>query len=147
MSQVSKFPIHKDVEKRMFEIFKSSISGLKNSEDIDDFLEDFLSPSEKIMLAKRLAIAVLLAKGHVYPSIAKILRVTPTTISTISLRLKYSGRGYKRIVNKILSSEKKEEFWDKVEDMLSNIPKSKGSSWVYQKNKIRKERAKRRKSF
>lgn len=147
MSQVSKFPIHRDVEKRMFEIFKSSISDLRNSEDIDDFLEDVLSPSEKIMLAKRLAIAVLLAKGYIYPSIAKILRVTPTTISTVSLRLKYSGRGYKRIVNKILSSEKKDEFWNEVEDILANIPNSKGSSWVYQKNKVKKDRLKKRKPF
>lgn len=147
MSQVSKFPVHKEVEKRMFEIFKFSISGLKNSEDIDDFLEDFLSPSEKVMLAKRLAIAVLLAKGYVYPSIARILRVTPTTISTVSLRLKYSGKGYKRIVSIILSNEKKDEFWNKVGDMISNIPKSKGSSWVYQKNKIKKEKIKKRIAF
>lgn len=67
MTQVSKYPVHRDVEKRMFEIFKTTISNLKHSEEIEDFLEDFLSPVEKIMLAKRLAIAVLLAKNYTYP--------------------------------------------------------------------------------
>lgn len=147
MSQISKYPIHKDVEKRMFEIFKTTISNLKHSEEIEDFLEDFLSPVEKIMLAKRLAIAVLLAKNYTYPSISKILRVTPTTIAGVSLSLKYSGRGYKKMVDDILSKERRDDFWQKIEDVLSNIPKSKGSSWVYQKNKYKKEKREKRKMF
>src|SRR3989344_4354265 len=117
MAQVSKYPIHKDVEKRIFEIFKSTISRLHSGEDIENFLEDFLSPVEKIMLAKLLSIAVLLAKGYSYPSIARILRVTPPTIANVSIRLKYSGRGYKKMVEEILSDEKIGDFWQRVEDL------------------------------
>ncbi|MDO8621412.1 MAG: Trp family transcriptional regulator [Candidatus Levybacteria bacterium] len=147
MTQVSKYPIHKDVEKRMFEIFKSTISRLKNNEDIEDFLEDFLSPVEKIMLSKRLAIAVLLAKGHNYPAIAEILRVTPSTIASVSLRLKYSGKGYKKVVERILAMENQDNFWQKVEDVLTKIPKSKGSNWVYQKQEHEKQKRVKRKAF
>ena len=147
MSQVSKYPIHKDVEKRMFEIFKNVISNLKSHGEIEDFLEDFLSPVEKIMLAKRLSIAVLLSKEYTYPSISKILRVTPTTIAGVSLSLKYSGRGYKKMVEDILSKEGQDDFWQKIEGVLSNIPKSKGSSWVFQNNKYDKEKRKKRKAF
>lgn len=147
MAQVSKYPIHKDVEKRMFEIFKSTISRLKDNEDIEDFLEDFLSPVEKIMLSKRLAIAVLLAKGHNYPMIAEILRVTPSTIASVSLRLKYSGKGYKKAVEKILVMENQDNFWQKVEDVLAKIPKSKGSSWVYQRKEYEKQKRAKKKPF
>ena|SRR3989338_6758252 len=147
MSQVSKYPIHKSVEKRMFEIFKSTISTLKDAQDIDDFLEDFLSPIEKIMLAKRLAIAVLLAKNYTYPSISEILRVTPSTIATVSLSLKYSGKGYKRMVQKILSDERKDQFWQKIEDILINIPPSKGTDMVYLNQKYKKEKIKKKKAF
>jgi len=147
MSQVSKYPIHKSVEKRVFEIFKSTISTLKDAQDIDDFLEDFLSPIEKIMLAKRLAIAVLLAKNYTYPSISEILRVTPSTIATVSLSLKYSGKGYKRMVQKILSDERKDQFWQKIEDILINIPPSKGTDMVYLNQKYKKEKIKKKKAF
>ncbi len=147
MTQVSKYPIHKKVEERMFEIFKSTISSLKSNEDIEDFLEDFLSPVEKIMLSKRLAIAVLLAKGHNYPVIAEILRVTPSTIASVSLRLKYAGKGYKKAVGKILSQEKANQFWQKIEDVLVKIPKSKGSSWVYQKQEYEKQKRAKKKAF
>jgi uncharacterized protein YerC len=147
MAQVSKYPIHKKVEERMFEIFNSTISFLRSNEDIEDFLEDFLSPVEKIMLSKRLAIAVLLAKGHSYPVIAEILRVTPSTIASVSLRLKYSGKGYKNAVEKILSDEKANRFWQKIEDILAKVPKPKGSSWVYQKQEYEKQKREKRKAF
>lgn len=131
----------------MFEIFTSTISSLKNSEDIEDFLHDFLSPVEKIVLAKRLAIAVLLAKKYSYPSIAQILRVTPATIATVSLSLKYSGKGYKKMVEKILSDEKKDKFWEKIEDVLAKIPKAKGSDWSYQQKTYKNQKLAKKKSF
>lgn len=147
MAQVSRYPIHKDVEKRIFEIFKSVISNLRSSEDIEDFLEDFLSPVEKIMLAKRLSIAVLLAKGYTYPSIVKILRVTPATIASVSTSLKYSGKGYKKMVEKILQNEKIDTFWEKIEDFLAHIPPSKGSDWSYHLKEYYGRKRKKRKAF
>ncbi len=147
MTKISNYPIHKDVEKRMSEIFQSAIKNLNNPLEIEDFLNDFLSPVEKIMLAKRLSIAILLAKGYRYASISQILRVTPITISTVSLRLKYSGKGYKKMVEKILTEEKKDEFWQKIDNLLSYIPPSKGSSWVYHRKKHEEEKRKRKKAF
>jgi uncharacterized protein YerC len=147
MTQVSRYPVHKKVEKRMFEIFERTISQLRSSEEIKDFLQDFLSPVEKIMLAKRLSIAVLLAKGYRYPSIKQILRVTPSTIATVSLSLKYSGRGYKKAVSNILRDEKIDDFWEKIEDMLAKIPPSKGSDWSYWRGKYEKEKRAKRKPF
>lgn len=147
MAQVSKYPVHKDVEKRMLEIFKTTISSLNSTSDIDDFLSDFLSPVEQIMLAKRLSIAVLLAKGYSYPSIRQVLRVTPSTIASVSLNLKYSGRGYKKMVEKILSEEKQKEFWQKIEDLLANIPPSKGSDWSYWRGEYEKKKRRKKKAF
>ena len=147
MAQISKYPIHKDVEKRIFEIFRHAISHLNSGEEIEDFLHDFLSPVEKIMLAKRLSIAVLLAKGYSYPAISGILRVTPGTIAGVSVNLKYAGRGYKKMVEKILRDEKADKFWEKIGDFLSHVPASKGSNWVYQKQQYEKEKRVNRKIF
>ncbi|MBI2034823.1 MAG: hypothetical protein HYT11_03780 [Candidatus Levybacteria bacterium] len=147
MTQVSRYPIHKDVERRMFEIFKKSISQLHSSEDIEDFLDDFLSPVEKIMLTKRLSIAVLLAKGYTYPSICRILRVTPPTIANVSIALKYAGKGYRKMVDKILHDEKIDDFWQKMEDMLAKIPPSKGSDWKYYRREYYRKRREKQRAF
>jgi uncharacterized protein YerC len=147
MTQVSKYLINKDIEKRMFEVLQETISDLKNPEEIEDFLHDFLSPVEKIMLAKRLSIAVLLNKGYSYESIGKILKVSPPTIATVSLLLKYSGKGYKKAVEKIVSREKMNIFWDKIEDILAKIPHAKGSDWSYQRREYEKKKYARKKSF
>lgn len=147
MTQISKYPIHKDVEKRIFEVLRETISHLTNAKEIEDFLTDFLSPVEKIMLAKRLSIAVLLHKGYRYETITGILRVTPPTIATVSMLLKYSGKGYKRAVEKIALNEKINVFWEKVGDMLSKIPSSKGSDWSYQRKEYEKKKRARKKAF
>jgi uncharacterized protein YerC len=143
MSQISKYPVNKEVSERMFEVFQTTISSLSNKEEIEDFFEDFLSPIEKIMLAKRLSIAVLLAKGYSYPSIAAILRVTPNTIANVSLALKYKGRGYKKAVEKILSNEKMNDFWQKIEGILGGLPPTKGS-FIYFRDKYEKEKRRKK---
>jgi uncharacterized protein YerC len=147
MTQVSKYPIRKDIEKRMFEILRETIMDLKNEDEIEDFLHDFLSPIEKIMLAKRLSVAVLLHKGYGYDSIAQVLRVSPPTIATVSLLLKYSGKGYKRAVEKIIKKEKMNDFWGEIEDILSKIPHAKGSNWSYQRGEYEKKKRVHRKAF
>ncbi|MBI2028136.1 MAG: hypothetical protein HYT07_00870 [Candidatus Levybacteria bacterium] len=82
-----------------------------------------------------------------YLSIGKILRVTPGTIAGVSLNLKYSGEGYKKMVEKILSDEKKDKFWQKIEDVSAKIPNSKGSSWVYQRKKYKEQKRIKKKPF
>ncbi len=138
MAQISKYPVHKKVEERMFEVLRETISHLKGKE-VEDFLAELLSPVEKIMLAKRLSIAVLLHKGYNYEAIKQILRVTPPTIANVSLLLKYSGKGYKKAVEKIALNEKMDAFWEKVEDILSKIPSSKGSPWTNQRKEYEKK--------
>lgn len=147
MTQISGRPITKNVEERMFEIFTSTVSKLKTKVEIGEFLEDLLSPVEKIMLAKRLSIAVLLAKGYTYDVIEEILRVTPPTIAAVSIRLKYGGKGYKNIVNKILEEQVLSVFWEKIEDIISHIPRSKGTNMSRQLNEYKKEKLKKRKAF
>lgn len=147
MAQVSKYPISQEVEKRIFEILSKTISDLRNSSDINDFLEDFLSPVEKIMLAKRLSIAVLLAKGYDYQQIRKTLRVSPSTIGGVAISLKYAGVGYKKVVEKILREEKIEEFWGKVDDVVSGTVPPYGKNWSYWNKERWRKKMVRRKVF
>ncbi len=147
MTQISRYPVTSTVNKQILQLFRNAISSLKQSDEIDDFLEDFLSPVEKIMLAKRLAIAVMLAKGYDYQSIKAILHVTPSTIASVSIRLKYAGKGYKKTVEKILQEEKINDFWQKVDLIISSIPQSKGTNRYQHKQELENKKRTFRKAF
>lgn len=131
MPQVSKYPVSKEVQERMFEIFWETIAGLENAQKASEFFHDLLTPTEKIMLAKRLAIALLLIKGYDYRSIVNTLKVSPTTIGNVRLWLQTAGSGYRKAVEKIIKSEKQEEFFEKIEEVISKfIPPPPGTDWA-----------------
>lgn len=113
MSQVSKRLVAKDIEKRMQEILWESFSSLRRSKDAELFLSDLLTPTEKIVLAKRLAIAVLLSKGYDNEAIMGILKVSSSTVAKIKLAL--GGKGYKMVLGKLLRKEAWKEFLEGVE--------------------------------
>ncbi len=125
MSQVSKRPLSNKVEQKLFEIFFKSLARLSNPSDIQQFLFDLLGPAERTMLAKRLAIALLLAKGYHYETIKDTLKVSQETIARVNIALNYQGEGYNLVIKKILREEKLENIFEKLEDVtIGLIPNS-----------------------
>lgn len=147
MPQVSKYPIAKDVYNRIFEIFFKTVANVRFPSEVKEFFNDFLSPTESIMLAKRLSIAVLLAKNYDYRAISKILRVSPATIAAVNVFFRYAGAGYKKVVKRILSEEKQDEFWNKLDDLLSETIPPYGRNWTYWRKEREEMKRKRRKPF
>ena len=87
MTKVSRIPLRPDVWERIFDLFIGTLADLKDRKKLKAFVDDFFSPTEKIMFAKRLAAVVLLAKNHNYQSIRQILRISPPTIAKISMQI------------------------------------------------------------
>jgi len=121
MTKVSKRFLSKDLEKHIFELFIKTVVGIKTPTDAQEFLEDLLSPTEKIMLIKRLAIAILLSKGYTYDDIDDTLKVSRSTIMNVSYWLKHGKSGYRKTVEKILDEQHKEAFVDKIEEILLKL--------------------------
>jgi len=105
VTQVSKYKLRVEVEQRIYELLSDSLAKIKDKGEMNNFLDDFFSPTEKTVMAKRLAIAVLLSKGNDYQEIRQILRVTPVTISKMNLRMKYGNGSVKKIADKIAISD------------------------------------------
>lgn len=149
MTQVSKYPISKDVADRIFEVFIKSLQSVRNSVEAEDFAYDLFSPTEKIMLAKRIAIAFLLLKGYQYREISKMLRVSLTTIGSVNLTLKQGRGAYQKILERIAKEEKLEDFFINVaEKLLSPFAiQRKGSAWRYLSQEVKKSRASRSTKF
>ncbi len=101
MSQRSKPSLNKDTEKRIYEIFTHVIADATSAEDITALLYDFLTPTERVMLPKKLCIAYLLTKEYDQRAISKYLNVSFTTITKVSSALKNGGKGYKTMLERI----------------------------------------------
>jgi len=143
MSQVSKYPVSPKVYERIFEILFQAAVKIKNKKEAEEFFNDILSPTEKIMLAKRISIALLLVKKYDYRAIRRILHVSSPTIADVSASLRYTGKGYKQIVEKLLEEEAIKDFLLSVVEGIASLGSvgGKGSGdWRQLKIAIRKRR-------
>lgn len=144
MTQVSKYPIPTDIYNRIIDIFAKSIAGLTTKSQVIKFLDDFLSPTEKIMLAKRLSIGFLVAKKYDYREISKTLRVSTSTVADVASLYRYHD-SFRKVVDDILKEEEIDKFFldlgEKVSSMLAKG--TKGSTWFYARNEILKQKKKK----
>src|SRR3972149_6860311 len=102
MPQVSKHKLDQAVEKRLFELFWSSLTRLGSTNETAEFFSDLLTSTEELMLAKRYIIAVLLTKGYSPKHIHDTLNVSFTTIATVAGWLKNLKPGTKKIIDRHL---------------------------------------------
>jgi len=141
MTKVSKRVLDKKMENYIFELFIKTLVNLKDEHEVKNFLEDLLSPTERIMLVKRLAIAILLRKKHTYDEIDRSLKVSRQTIMNVSFWLKNGKSGYEKAVEKILKNQKRGASMDNLEEIVLQLsrPKNYGSVSFKKKQEKGKE--------
>ncbi|MBI2054635.1 MAG: hypothetical protein HYT39_00855 [Candidatus Sungbacteria bacterium] len=103
---------------------------LRNREDLQSFFHDLLSTTEKVMLGKRLLIAVMLERGLSYLDIRQRLKVSDPTIGSVSERLKVGGRGFRAAIKQLERKEKIDTILrnfakplEKLEEAIRRLPK------------------------
>ena len=146
MGRISRRRINPDVEERIFTVFWQTLAELKTPDQIQIFLQSLLSFTEQTMLAKRLAIAVLLRRGHNYERIDNALKVSKSTILSIHRQIMIGTSGYKLAIDKILNKRQTDQLWDIVEELILKIslPQRYGSAKFQRRSQIGKELAKRK---
>lgn len=146
MSKVSRRLLDKELGNRIFEVFLKTIVDIKTPIEARNFIEDLLSPAERVMIMKRLAIAILLTKGKTYEYIDHTLKVSRATIMTVSLWLKHGKGGYGKVVDSILKTQGREKLMEDIEEILIRLspPKRFGSMAFEKKSKEGKELLRRK---
>ena len=104
-----------DIAERLFQNFWEMFANIKQARQIQLFLEDFLSPTEKIMLAKRMAIAILFSKGYDHRTISSMLKVSTTTVNNIARFLNAKTPGYQLLIKKYSQKQSIKEFIQELE--------------------------------
>lgn len=111
MPQVSKYRLPKKTEKELIKSLNLVLSTISQHEEMLSFLTAFLTDTEKLMLAKRLAVIVLIADGIPDSQIANKLHVTRITVA--KMRYFYESRGkegYNIALNKIAHDKRLKAF-------------------------------------
>lgn len=110
MPFVSKNKLPQRTEAELLKNLNLVMTQIHNSDDMVMFLQALLTDTEKLMLAKRIAIIVLLEEKLPDSQIASILHVTRVTVAKMRYFYDSRGRGLKIAVNKLEEQKQLEGF-------------------------------------
>lgn len=127
MARISKFKLSEHVLAKIFDLFFEIVGRNKNKDEFKRIIHDLLSSTERIMIAKRIAIIYLRLKNIDQRTICKVLKISTATVAKFSLLMEKSD-GIVPTFNKIMKNEKIIEF---LEDIFNTLfaPGVPGVNW------------------
>lgn len=149
MGRVSERQIDPSIQERLNEIFHDYFISLKSRLDVEEYLQSLLSPTEHKMLAKRLAIAVLISRGYNTEEVDQLLKVSKSTVNSVQRQMMSGASGYKKAVKHIQESSSREKLWLSIEQLLLSVSPNKAyqSSQWNMKSKAGKRIVKRKRQL
>ncbi len=137
----SKFPLSDQVLEKLFDLFFEIVGKKSTKDEFRSTVVDLLSPAERIMLAKRVAIIYLLFKKIDYYNICTVLKVSPATVAKYSFLMEKS-QGIVPTFKRIIKIEKIGLFLEELFNTLYH-PGVPGINWkAAWENKIALEKKK-----
>ncbi|MFZ1075217.1 MAG: Trp family transcriptional regulator [Minisyncoccia bacterium] len=91
MTHVSKKKIKKPIAKDLADQFLTFLTVAHTKQDARIFANELFSQTERVMLAKRLAIVILLTRGYSFTQIESSLGVTRQTVVRIWKEMQVGG--------------------------------------------------------
>ena len=110
MPHVSRNKLGSSTENTLTHNLNTVFTHIGKGDEMLSFLDALLTPTEKVMLAKRLAIIVLLEEGLPESHIASLLHVTRITVSRMQLYYEARGQGFKIALQKLAEQKQLESF-------------------------------------
>lgn len=118
MGRVSKRKINKDLERDLEEQLSFIVISLTNKEEVNIFLDEFLTGEEKLMLGKRLILYMLLYKGLTNTQINNALSISHETTRWYREIFEKKPETFKKTLERLIKREKSQELWKKIENIL-----------------------------
>ena len=120
MPHVSRKKLNKKIYQKIGEEFIQFVLELKSSKDAKSFLTNLLTKTERIMLAKRLAVIGMLIRGYSFEAIQQTLEVSPATVDKFWKIIQQSPSSFLLIRSRI-ETKSKSGFWKILGDFLENL--------------------------
>ena len=127
MPHVSKKKLKKKIFIKIGEQLSDTIAKANSARELRWVFKELITPTERIMLAKRLAIMLMLEKGYSFNIIQRTLKVTPQTIVRFWKITKQSS--YKPVIKEISANKTKSSFWQELEELILLGMPPRGRQW------------------
>jgi len=114
--RVSGKKVNEILKKQVNSLLIQTLTDMKNASEVESFLTDFFTPSEKETFAKRLAVAYWLKKGRSYGNIKENLKVSSATIATVQELL--NKKGVEKALKKIEAEEWASQWSEKIKKFV-----------------------------
>lgn len=104
--------LKRQIGKTLVQVF----ADIKSAEEMEKFLEDFLTSGELEILSKRLAIAYWLKKGRSYDNIKQNLKVSSATIAAVQSSMDKAG--FQKAIKMIEAEEWATQWAEKIKKFV-----------------------------
>lgn len=116
MPQISRKKVNKSLEQQIYKLFYQLIADIRNFQEAEEFLKDFLTKTELEMMVKRLGIAYYLFQGRKYDNIKTNLAVSSTTVASVNKQMK--KKGFQVALKKIQADEWATKWAQKIDKIM-----------------------------
>jgi uncharacterized protein YerC len=103
MPHISSKKLNSSLLEKLFGKLINILGKAQDKQYLDIVINELFTPTEKIMLAKRLAIILMLSNSTPQHRIVGVLKVSPSTVAKMSLKIEI---GKYKIILKISKKEK-----------------------------------------
>ena len=90
MARISQYLLDEEKLNKLFNLFFEIVGKRDDQEEFNKVIVDLLSPVERVMIAKRVAIVYLLLKKIDHRNICSVLKVSSSTVAKFSLLMEKS---------------------------------------------------------
>lgn len=124
MPHVSKYQLSKKAEEEIINNLNIAFTVINRGEEMVNFINSLLSSTERIMLAKRLAMIILIESGMSDSQISDLLHVTHGTVVKMRLFYEARGSGFKIALKKLEEQKRLKAFKNTLLEMVEFIGKA-----------------------
>ena len=119
MVRLSKRPVNKKSLEKVYKLLYEILKKAKNENEFLSLTKDLLSPTEQLMIAKRIAIIYLILKNVDTESICDYLKVSRGTVAKFKWIIEEKKDSQlSKVIKGILKKEKISHFF---EDLFANL--------------------------
>lgn len=109
MTQISKRFLKPEVEEKIKSLFFDCLARCHSQGVAESFIDSLLTETEKVMIAKRVAIALMLLKGRTSVEVQNTLKVSGQTVWTVGMWLRSKGAGYQTLLKEVIKRDEEQE--------------------------------------
>lgn len=125
MPRVSRYTLPHHQEKELSEQFSNFISSLRSPEQIQQFLDEFLTLEEKSMLSKRLALFIMLHERIPSDIIQAILSLSRETVRIYQQQFPFKSEIFQKTISRLHTIKKIKSFIADATEAFETIMTSK----------------------